>query len=204
MSEVSEKQLNANKENAKLGGVKTEEGKLISSNNATKHGFFSQLVIAEDKINNKEFCEEMYSLFKPGNIYESQVLEIMLSNMLAYRRICQVESLLLKKGLDSITADSDPLVVWEPMPNYRDKFANEFMDELLKFQRYKVACTNVIMRSAKELKMGSFCNEPPLDVYNVNVHRFILRILPFGGNPVQYPQGSVYNQGCPHLYLEKI
>ena len=161
---TSEKQIEANKENAKLGGVKTDEGKGISSMNATKHGFFSKIVITEDKIDNEKFCEEMYGLFKPENIYEGQILEIMLSNLLAYRRICQVESLLLKKGLDSITADTEPQFVWDQIPDYREKFSKDLMDELLKFQRYKVACTNVIMRSAKELKMGSFCNEPPLDV----------------------------------------
>ena len=35
---ISDKQLEANRKNAKLGGVKTEEGKAVSRLNALKHG----------------------------------------------------------------------------------------------------------------------------------------------------------------------
>ena len=35
--ETSQKQIEANRENAKLGGVKTEEGKAVSRYNAIKH-----------------------------------------------------------------------------------------------------------------------------------------------------------------------
>lgn len=38
MSEISQKQIEANQKNAKLGGVKTEEGKAVSKYNALKHG----------------------------------------------------------------------------------------------------------------------------------------------------------------------
>ncbi len=42
---TTEKQVNANRENALLGGVKTEEGKEKSRMNAVKHGFFSYIVL---------------------------------------------------------------------------------------------------------------------------------------------------------------
>ena len=45
MSEISQKQLEANRENAKLGGVKTEEGKAVSRYNAVKHGLLSDKVL---------------------------------------------------------------------------------------------------------------------------------------------------------------
>ena len=47
MSEISQKQLEANRQNAKLGGVKTEEGKAISKYNAIKHGLLSKEVLLE-------------------------------------------------------------------------------------------------------------------------------------------------------------
>ena len=36
---TSKKQVQANKKNAKLGGVKTDEGKSVSRQNAIKYGF---------------------------------------------------------------------------------------------------------------------------------------------------------------------
>ena len=47
MSEISQKQLEANRENAKLGGVKTEEGKAVSKYNAIKHGLLSEEVLLD-------------------------------------------------------------------------------------------------------------------------------------------------------------
>jgi hypothetical protein len=44
---VSEKQLLANRENAKRGGVKTEAGKAISSRNAVTHGLLSQHILLD-------------------------------------------------------------------------------------------------------------------------------------------------------------
>lgn len=46
---TSEKQIEANRENAKLGGVKTEEGKAVSKYNALKHGLLSQEVLLKDE-----------------------------------------------------------------------------------------------------------------------------------------------------------
>ena len=39
---VSERQLQANRENAKKGGVKTEEGKSVIKYNAQKHGLLTR------------------------------------------------------------------------------------------------------------------------------------------------------------------
>jgi len=41
---ISEKQLDANRKNAKKGGVKTEQGKAISRLNAEKHGIFTKVI----------------------------------------------------------------------------------------------------------------------------------------------------------------
>ncbi len=43
---TSETQVAANRENGKLGGVKTEEGKAITRYNAVKHGLTAKLVVA--------------------------------------------------------------------------------------------------------------------------------------------------------------
>lgn len=47
MSQTSQKQVEANRKNAKLGGVKTNTGKAISKFNALKHGILSKEVVLE-------------------------------------------------------------------------------------------------------------------------------------------------------------
>lgn len=54
---TSEKQLLANRENGKLGGVKTEEGKLRVRFNALKHGLSSRHLLALENV----FVEELAS-----------------------------------------------------------------------------------------------------------------------------------------------
>ncbi len=44
---VSKKQLKANRENAKKGGVKTEEGKAITKYNALKHGLLAKEIVVD-------------------------------------------------------------------------------------------------------------------------------------------------------------
>ena len=46
---LTQKQLEANKENAKLGGVKTEAGKAVSRLNAVKHGLRAVLISDYEK-----------------------------------------------------------------------------------------------------------------------------------------------------------
>lgn len=50
MDETSQKQIDANRENAKKGGVKTDKGKAVSKYNALKHGLLSEqsLIAGED------------------------------------------------------------------------------------------------------------------------------------------------------------
>jgi len=71
------KQLLANRENAKKGGVKTERGKAISRFNAVKHGIFTNVIIADmeegevlDQVRAKLFDE-----FKPEGVLEEILVD---------------------------------------------------------------------------------------------------------------------------------
>lgn len=88
---TTSRQVKANRKNAIKGGVKTGAGKAISSQNATKYGFFSKIVTEFNKLNNEDFCKSIYNCFMPANEYENQMVEILLSNLLTFRRICLVE-----------------------------------------------------------------------------------------------------------------
>lgn len=49
MNETSLKQIEANRENGKKGGVKTPEGKAVSKYNAMKHGLLSEQVLMDEE-----------------------------------------------------------------------------------------------------------------------------------------------------------
>ena len=144
---TTEKQVNANRENALLGGVKTEEGKERSRMNAVKHGFFSHIVLESDKIAHEDFCNEIYDYFSPDDIYDKQLVEIILSNLLAYRRIC------LKESESFNTATTEKAPDWFSLDmSYETKFQKNLMEELLKFQRYKMSAFNLMTKAHHELE----------------------------------------------------
>lgn len=144
---ATQKQIEANRQNAMLGGVRSEEGKEKSRLNAINHGFFSHIVIESDKLSHEEFCTEIYEYFNPDNIFEKQLIEIVLSNILAYRRICLVESELTNKALSE-----KPFDYFTFNKSYETQIENNLMDELLKFQRYKTSAYNLITRAKHELE----------------------------------------------------
>ena len=144
---TSKKQINANRKNASLGGVKTEEGKEKSRMNAVRHGFFSRIVLEYDKIEHEDFCNEIYDYFSPDSIYEKQLVEIILSNLLTYRRIC------LKESDSCNTALTEKAPDWFSLDtSYDTKFQKDMMDELLKFQRYKISAFNLMTKAQHELE----------------------------------------------------
>jgi hypothetical protein len=131
--------------------VKTEEGKRVSRLNAVKHGFFSHLIIKQDKLAHHDFCQEIHDSFSPASAYEVQLIEIVLSNLLAYRRICVVESKLIGEQFDK---KPDPILKQLGMdaPGLIAKFGQSFVDELLKIQRYKTASLNLMLKTQHELE----------------------------------------------------
>jgi len=76
MGQTSKKQLKANRKNAKLGGVKTEEGKQAIKHNALKHGILSKdIVIKTGYIQEKEedyqsLLDEYVNYYKPEGLPE--------------------------------------------------------------------------------------------------------------------------------------
>ena len=94
MSKISQKQLEANRQNGRLGGVKTETGKAISKMNATKHGLLSNQVVLED-----EKLSELLELevgiknqFLPIGSFEIFLVDRILTNMWRLRRVIKIES----------------------------------------------------------------------------------------------------------------
>ena len=93
MSDTSQKQIEANRENAKLGGVKTEEGKAVSRYNAIKHGLLSDMVLIK-----KESSAELEALgqrvrndLNPQSEMEFLLTDRIVSNFWRLRRLLATE-----------------------------------------------------------------------------------------------------------------
>ena len=69
---TSEKQVRANRQNAKKGGVKTKKGKSKSSLNAIKHGIFTKVIVAltEDRRIINRLRNLAFKALKPQGIIE--------------------------------------------------------------------------------------------------------------------------------------
>ena len=143
------KQIKANRKNAIKGGVKTEAGKAISSQNATKYGFFSKITTEFDKLNNEDFCKSIYNCFMPVNEYENQMVEILLSNLLTFRRICLVEKEYIETKLNP---GSEKQIDFCVIKGYEPIIKLDLIDELNKFQKYKTSIQNNIIKIEHELE----------------------------------------------------
>ncbi|MBI4232110.1 hypothetical protein HY605_02660 [Candidatus Peregrinibacteria bacterium] len=167
------RQMEANKQNALLGGVKTDAGKKTSRQNAIKHSFFSKLATDFDNISCEDFSAEMYQYFSPANIFEAQLVEIILSNMLAYRRICLFESQLVSSELQKAAHGDLQMRIELDRSNYQNKFRDEVADELLKIKRYKICAFNMITKAGHELerltRMRNGENVPFPAVCDINI-----------------------------------
>ena len=98
---TSQKQLTANRNNALLGGVKTPQGKTVSSKNAMKYGIFSKVVVLEE-IEDEQLYEDMRSQFfgelQPVGIVETTLVDRLISLQWRLARITKAETAMVLKG----------------------------------------------------------------------------------------------------------
>ena len=90
---TTEKQIEANRENAKLGGVKTEEGKAVSRYNAIKHGLLSREVLleGEDEGILIEMGKKLRTELEPMTELELVLVDRITANVWRLKRVMQME-----------------------------------------------------------------------------------------------------------------
>ncbi|MFC1934326.1 hypothetical protein ACFLXX_04215 [Chloroflexota bacterium] len=91
---ISEKQIKANRENGKKGGVKTEEGKLRSRLNSVKHGMLltSQMLLqGEDVKRLAKFQRKVISELVPYGELELLLVDRFITCAWRLRRVISVE-----------------------------------------------------------------------------------------------------------------
>jgi len=102
MNQISQKQLEANRENAKLGGVKTEEGKAISRYNAIKHGLLTKMVLlpSEDENALIEINKQLRSDLKPASELENILVDRIVANTWRLGRVMKIEKEMMEKDCE--------------------------------------------------------------------------------------------------------
>lgn len=106
---VSEKQLQANKENAQKGGVKTPEGKEIVKYNALKHGLLAKevvITVGEGAENPEEFnalLADLGAQLQPQGTLEEMLVEKIAVAYWRLRRAYRYEVGLIRNKLDNAT-----------------------------------------------------------------------------------------------------
>jgi len=152
---TSSKQIKANGENAKLGGVKTKEGKMISKMNALKHGLLSKenLIKGESKADLEELNKKLVQELKPKGIFEAILVDRVAVNIWRLKRAMRVEKEMIQETKSSFS-DKELIFSFD--------LINE--DMLNRFARYETTIERGIYKAMHELErlrearkqMGSF------------------------------------------------
>jgi len=90
---TTEKQIKANRENAKKGGVKTAEGKAIVRYNALRHGLLSSKVLInnERKSELEDMSRKIRADLKPQSAIEMLLVDRIIANFWRLRRAMTIE-----------------------------------------------------------------------------------------------------------------
>lgn len=98
MNNTSQKQLVANRQNSKLGGVKTLEGKAVSKYNAMKHGLLSKEVLLDDE-NEADLVslgKKLRTELVPETELELVLVDRITANVWRLKRVMQIEREMIK------------------------------------------------------------------------------------------------------------
>lgn len=161
MNEVSEKQLEANRQNAKLGGVKTDEGKGISKYNALKHGILTEgiLMVGESKKDLEELGQKLRDELDPANEMEMILVERIISSTWRLRRAVKGEREMIEHDMEGY---SGKISFGQALSNDLPKH-----DSYGKFTRYETCLERGIYRALHELqrlKAARNGEKPPLPI----------------------------------------
>lgn len=148
---ASEEQLVANRENAKLGGVKTLEGKAVSSKNAIRHGILSNeaLLPEEDSEELSYLTQGLMGDLKPQGTLEILLVERIVSSFWRLKRAIRIEAELIENG--SLT--SQVLASFGREKALGRAFLEDAnSDPYTRFTRYETSIERSLYRALHELQ----------------------------------------------------
>lgn len=158
---VSDVQQAANEQNAKLGGVKTEEGKKISKFNALKHGILRVSISPYENDFYLQIYNDLETQYQPANITEDILIERIALYYLKLYRVQKTETEYMKAKLDPhiIEATGFPNLSEAMMKNevvnegYIPQITEEDVLQLVSvYSRYETTIENRLYKAIHELQ----------------------------------------------------
>lgn len=153
-SKTSEKQIKANKVNAKLGGVKTSAGIEISKYNAQKHGILGQTLTEYEQTSYRGIFEELRAYYKPKGIIEDILVERMAIHHIKLYRIAQAENEFIKSVLNptlDIADEMDRHLIRKR--GYEPTVKSSSVEKLQNiYSRYEATIENRLYKTMHELE----------------------------------------------------
>ncbi len=98
--EVTDRKLEANRANGKLGGVKTVEGRAISCMNAIKHGILANGITKYDSVNLNDVMLELTEEYRPLTPSKRMVIEVLALTYIQIGRSIRLETELINESLN--------------------------------------------------------------------------------------------------------
>jgi hypothetical protein len=162
---VSDKQLEANRNNAKLGGVKTQEGKDVSKYNAMKHSIFSKVVSDYEKDVFDSIKEGVESSYNPVGFMEKLWADRIAGYLLKLYRSSKAENEFMMATLDPrvvdikiekafyASLDEDKVIETVINEGYTEKVKVENVEKLSSiYLRYEITLENRLIKAILELE----------------------------------------------------
>ncbi len=155
---TTQKQIEANRENAKKGGVKTDEGKAVSKYNAIKHGILNELVSEYEGDYYKEINERLNDHFSPVGVLEKMLVDRIGVYYLKLHRVAKAENEYMQSKLNR-----RKVVIKELLPSltetivenegYIPRIHDDEVEKLSSvYLRYEIAIENRLYKALHELQ----------------------------------------------------
>jgi hypothetical protein len=153
MKKVTEKQLNANRENSKLGGVKTDEGKEISRFNAVKHGILKKSISEYEEFDFLTLYNSLSQDFHPQNTLEEILVERISIAYIKLLRVAKAEAELMKTAIDpTIVSKLLEFETYEEKEGYKPVVTTSHMEYLSSYYtRYETSIENRMYKAINKL-----------------------------------------------------
>lgn len=147
------KQLEANQENAKLGGVKTPEGKAVSKFNAVIHGILRNSITDYEQEFYSNILEDLQDEYQPQGVIEQMLIERIAICYLKLFRVQKAETEFMKSKLKPKVMDYDISFGKVIEDGYEPKITDAHVERLSNvYSRYETTIENRLFRAIHELE----------------------------------------------------
>jgi len=164
-------QLQANRRNARRGGVKTEAGKLVSRLNARKSGIFAVVLTPADRDELAPILESFMADFRPVGQREKDIVEEMALTSLRLQRCTRLEAERFAALSAACATPGDGLALSSPS----GATIVDLFRAAVGVQRYEASFWNRFMRLSRELDRlqhgRAYRNVPAPDVGQPEAHK---------------------------------